>query len=64
MGTEELDVRKIAADLKKYEESSARGGLRIEMPLTDALRAMAKTKPENKKRNSNASANKSRVGNV
>jgi hypothetical protein len=43
-----LDVRKIARELKDYENSSARGGLKIDMPLPDALRALAKAKPERK----------------
>ncbi len=41
-----LDVRKIAEQLKEYENSPARGGLRIDMPLKDALRRIAKHKPE------------------
>lgn len=45
-----LDVRKIAAELKEYENSSRRGGLKINIPLQDALRAVAKVKPEPKKR--------------
>jgi hypothetical protein len=41
-----LDVRKIAAELKEYENSPRRGGLRINMPLPDALRRVARLKPQ------------------
>lgn len=41
-----LDVRKIAAELKEYENSPRRGGLKIDMPLRDALRVIAKVRPE------------------
>jgi hypothetical protein len=41
-----LDVRKIAAELKEYENSPARGGLRITMPVEQAVKILAKHKPE------------------
>jgi hypothetical protein len=46
-----LDVRKIAAELKEYENSPRRGGLKINMPLPEALRAIAKVKPERNRPN-------------
>jgi hypothetical protein len=42
---EPLDVRKLAAELREYESSPARGGLKINMPLKDALRRIAKANP-------------------
>jgi hypothetical protein len=44
-----LDVGKIAEQLNEYQKSSARGGLKINMPLKDALRAIARVKPERRK---------------
>lgn len=44
-----LDVRKVMADLKKYEDSPARGGLRIDVPVEQAVKILAKAKPEPKK---------------
>lgn len=41
-----LDVRKIAAELERYEKSTAPGGMKIDMPLEDALRAITKVKPK------------------
>lgn len=43
-----LDVRKIAAELREYENSPRRGGLRLNMPLPDVLRRIAKVKPNGK----------------
>jgi hypothetical protein len=49
-GSDALDVQKIADELRRYEESSARGGLKINVPLQDALRALARAKPESKEK--------------
>lgn len=36
-------------ELEAYENSPARGGLRIDMPVEQAIKVLAKAKPEPKK---------------
>jgi hypothetical protein len=46
---EPVDVRKLMDELAEYENNPrAKGGLKINMPLQDALRRIAKVKPERK----------------
>ena len=44
-----LDVLKIVEQLRDYENSPARGGLKIDMPIDITLRKIAKAKPEKKR---------------
>jgi hypothetical protein len=41
-----LDVSKISKQLEEYENSPARGGLKIDMPLKEALRKLARVRTE------------------
>ena len=46
---EPVDVRKMMDELAEYENNPrAKGGLKINMPLEEALRRIAKAKPERK----------------
>ena len=53
---ESLDVRKIMRDLEEYEKSPARGGLRITMPVEQAVKGLVKVKPVSSAKRANRAA--------
>jgi hypothetical protein len=45
-----LDVPKIMTQLEEYEKSPARGGTRIAIPVEQAVKVLAKHKPDSGRR--------------
>jgi len=52
--SDRLDVRRIMRELGEYEKSPARGGLRITVPIEQAVKVLAKHKQERMKRRKSA----------
>jgi len=45
-----LNVPKIMAQLEEYEKSPARAGMRITLPVEQAVKVLAKHRPESSKK--------------